>query len=329
MLPFRKPLSVFLSAVALGFLLPACQNDAGITVLKMAHGLDTGHPVHKALLHMAQRLDELSGRTMRIDIYPGAQLGGERELMELLQIGSIALTKVSASPLESFAPRFKVFSIPYVFRDGDHFWRVLEGELGLELLQAGESVRLKGLGFYDAGSRSFYTTDEPIDSPADLQGKKIRVQNSTTSVAMIRALGGSATPIPWAELYTALQQGVIDGAENNLPSYYLSKQYEVARYLSLDEHTYVPDVLLVSLPIWHKLTAKEQEWLQQAADESVTYQRELWQQTTRDALERLAAAGVRITRPDKASFREAVLPMLQSYQGTPVGDFMDRIDAMP
>jgi len=324
-----RPLRTVLLAAALGLLLAACQGREAVTVLKMAHGLDTGHPVHKAMLHMAQRLGDLSAGSMRIDIYPGGQLGGERELMELLQIGSIALTKVSASPLESFAPQFKVFSIPYVFRDQGHFWRVLEGELGRELLLAGEPVRLRGLGFYDAGSRSFYTTDEPIDTPQDLQGKKIRVQNSITSVEMIRVLGGSATPIPWGELYTALQQGVVDGAENNPPSFYLSKQYEVARYLSLDEHTSVPDVLLVSLPIWQRLSPRQQQWLQQAADESVSYQRELWQQATREALAALEAAGVTITRPDKAPFREAVKPMLQGYRGTAVGDFIDRINAVP
>ena len=309
-------------------ILCACQKQQDTQVLKMAHGLDTEHPVHKAMVFMAERLDQLSAGTMKIDIYPNAQLGGERELMELLQIGSIALTKVSTSPMESFVPQFKVFSIPYAFRDYDHLWQVLQGEPGRELLMAGESVRLRGLGFYDAGSRSFYTRDAAIGNPEDLKGKKIRVQNSITSVEMVRALGGAATPIPWGELYTALQQGVVDGAENNPPSYYLSKQYEAAPYFSLDEHTFVPDILLVSLPVWRSLSPQQQQWLQQAADESVILQRKLWKKTTVEVLQKLEQAGVTISYPDKQPFRDAVAPMHASYKGTPVGNFLARIAAV-
>ena len=308
--------------------LSGCNQQQDVTVLKLAHGLDIKHPVHQAMQHMADRLQQLSDGTMQIDIYPSAQLGGEREILELLQIGSIALTKVSTSPMESFVPEFKVFSIPYVFRDYDHLWQVLLGAPGQELLLAGETVRLRGLGFYDAGSRSFYTREAAISSPAELTGKKIRVQNSITSVNMVRALGGAATPIPWGELYTALQQGVVDGAENNLPSYYLSKQYEVAPYFSLDEHTFVPDILLVGLPAWRALTLQQQQWLQQAADESVTVQRQLWREATTEALSKLKDAGVTISHPDKQAFRDAVAPMHASYQGTAVGEFLQRIEAV-
>lgn len=320
-LVFFNPVRVLL----LTLLLAACDSRQEVRVLKLAHGLDARHPVHLAMEMMARRLDQLSSGSMRIDIYPGAQLGGERELIELLQIGSIALTKVSASPMESFVPEFKAFSIPYVFRDAAHFWQVLEGDLGRQLLLAGEPVRLRGLGFYDAGSRSFYTTDAPINSPNDLRGKKIRVQNSITSVEMVRALGGAATPIPWGELYTALQQGVVDGAENNPPSYFLSKQYEVAPYYTLDEHTFVPDILLVSLPVWQSLDSQQQAWLQRAAEDSVLEQRRLWREATRDALEQLAAAGVTIVRPDKQPFIQAVAALHQGYRGTAVGEFLSRI----
>nr|WP_240725235.1 TRAP transporter substrate-binding protein [Haliea sp. SAOS-164] len=294
----------------------------------MAHGLDTQHPVHQAMQHMATRLGELSAGSMRIDIYPNAQLGGEREILELLQIGSLALTKVSSGPMESFVPSFKVFSIPYVFRDYAHLWRVLQGEVGRELLQAGDAVRLHGLGYYDAGSRSFYTTAAPVHSPADLAGLKIRVQNSITSVEMVRALGGAATPIPWAEIYTALQQGVVDGAENNPPSYYLSKHYEVAPYFSLDEHAFVPDILLVSLPVWEGLSPQQRQWLQQAADDSVQLQRQLWRESTAHALAQLRAAGVTIIEPDKRAFRAAVAPMHASFRGTATGALLQRIAAV-
>uniref|UniRef100_UPI00186624F4 TRAP transporter substrate-binding protein n=1 Tax=Microbulbifer hainanensis TaxID=2735675 RepID=UPI00186624F4 len=231
-------------------LLTSCGLKQSQTVLKLAHTLDQQHSVHRAMVFMDKRLRELSGNTMRIDIYPGGQLGSERELIELLQIGSLAMTKVSASPMEGFVPELKVFNLPYVFRDKDHYWKVLQSDVGHRLLLAGESARLRGLGYYDAGSRSFYANDKPIRTPADLNGLKIRVQNSQTAIKMVNTLGGAATPVSWGELYTALQQGVVNGAENNPPSFYLSKHYEVSKYYTLDEHTYVPDMLLISTEIW-------------------------------------------------------------------------------
>ncbi len=305
-----------------------CGARDDVVVLKLAHSLDTGHAVHKGMVHMAERLDEISDGHMRIDIYPSGQLGGERETVELLQIGSIAMTKVSTSPLESFVPAMQIFSIPYVFRDREHFFKVLDSEIGEELLKSTEVARLRGLGYYDAGSRSFYTTDKPVHTPADLKGLKIRVQKSQTSVRMVKALGGSATPISWGELYTALQQGVVDGAENNPPSFYLSRHYEICKYYALDEHTSVPDILLMSSRIWHDLTPEQQAWLQQAVDDSVDYQRKLWQEATEEALAAVEAAGVEVSYPDKAPFQDAVREMKATYDGTEVGDLLARIEAV-
>lgn len=294
----------------------------------MAHALDTAHPVHKAMVYMAERLDDISGGTMRLDIYPGGQLGSERELIELLQIGSLAMTKVSSSPLEGFVPEMKVFSMPYVFRSQEHFWRVLNGEVGRELLMAGEKVRLRGLGYFDAGSRSYYTVNKPVRSPEDLKGMKIRVQNSQTSVRMVRAMGGSGTPISWGELYTALQQGVVDGAENNPPSFYSSKHYEVSKYYTLNEHTSVPDIILISSHVWNSLSSQQQQWLQQAMDEAVVFQRELWKKASDDALKAVAAAGVEIIYPDKQPFMDSVQEMYESYKGTPAYELLKRIQQL-
>ena len=306
-------------------LLVSCSDVGEVAVLKLAHGLDTGHSVHKGMEFMARRVSELSGGGMRIDIYPNGQLGGERDTVELVQVGSIAMTKVSTSPLEAFVPTMKVFSIPYVFRDQTHFFQVLDSEIGKELLQSTEVALLRGLGYYDAGSRSFYTIEKPVNSPSDLAGMKIRVQESQTSVRMVEALGGSATPIAWGELYTALQQGVVDGAENNAPSFYLSRHYEIAKYYSLDAHTFVPDILLMSSRVWHSMTDQQQRWLQQAVDESVEYQRELWKQARIEALEAVRAAGVVVTNPDKKPFQDAVSGMQREYSGTEVGELLDRI----
>jgi tripartite ATP-independent transporter DctP family solute receptor len=316
-------ISVFLVAAAV---LTACQENQGVRVLKLAHVLDTNHPVHKAMVYMAERLAEKSGGKMRVDLYPGGQLGAERDLIELLQIGSLAMTKVSTAPLEAFVPEMKIFGIPYIFRDDAHRWKVLNGDIGKRLLLAGEPYFLRGMCYYDAGSRSFYTKDKPILVPSDLKGMKIRVMKSITAVKMIQALGGSATPIPWGELYTALQQGVVDGAENNPPSFYLSRHYEVCKYYSLDEHTAVPDILLMSTVVWKSLTPQQQQWLQEAVDESVIYQKKLWEESTRDALEAVKKAGVEIFYPDKEPFREAVEGMHQSYQGTPLYDLIREIN---
>ena len=318
------------AAVALccTFLLASCGMEGKVTVLKMGHSLDQKHPVHLGIVYMAKRLDELSGGTMRLDIYPSGQLGSERELMELLQIGSLAMTKVSSSPMEGFVPAMQIFSIPYVFRDSEHFWKVLKSDIGTDLLLAGEAVRLRGLGYYDAGARSFYTVNRPVHQPSDLTGMKIRVQESQTSVSMVRALGGSATPISWGELYTALDQGVVDGAENNPPSFYSSRHFEVAKYYTLDEHSYVPDIVLISSYVWDHLEPQQQKWLQQAMDESVVHQRKLWAEATEQAYAAVEKAGVEIIYPDKSLFEDAVRDMQESYRGTPAYALLEKIRAM-
>lgn len=320
-----------LKAVAMAsllLLLGSCGFEQSQVTLKLAHTLDQQHSVHRAMEFMDKRLRELSGDTMKVDIYSGGQLGGERELIELLQIGTLAMTKVSASPMEGFVPEMKIFNIPYVFRDSEHYWKVLQSDIGRRLLEAGEVARLRGLGYYDAGSRSFYVNDRPIRTPDDLDGLKIRVQNSQTAIKMVNTLGGAATPVSWGELYTALQQGVVQGAENNPPSFYLSKHFEVSRYYTLDEHTYVPDMLLISTEVWDKLDSQQQAWLQQAVDESVEYQRKLWQESTRESLAAVKAAGVEVIRPDKQPFIDAVQPLHESYEGTEVGELLKQIASM-
>ena len=307
----------------------SCRTQDGTRVLKLAHGLDVTHPVHMAMVHLADRVAEASNGRMRVDIHPSGQLGEERELIEMLQIGSLAMTKVSASPLESFVPEMTVFSIPYVFRNNEHLWRVLDGEIGQRLLVAGERYYLRGLCYYDAGPRNFYTTDKAVWIPDDLNGLKIRVQKSITSTRMVQALGGSATPIDWGELYSALQQGVVDGAENNLPSFFLSRHYEVSRYYTVDEHTWVPDVLLISTHVWQRLTSEERRWLTSAVTASVAEQRRLWREASQDALAQVRAAGVEIIEPDKAAFRRAAQPMFDGYRGTPMYDLISAIERVP
>src|SRR5690554_6111115 len=194
----------------------------------------------------------------------------------------------------------------------------MDSDIGDDLLLSSSDKWIRGLTFYDAGSRSFYTKNKPINHPDDLAGLKIRVMRSITAVEMTRALGGSATPISWGELYTALQSGVVDGAENNLPSFHSSHHYEVCKYFSLDEHTTIPDVLVISTKVWNKLNDKEKEWLQQAADESAILERKLWSEAEIKSLEEIEKSGVMVNYPDKAPFIEKVQPLLDSYRNNEI-----------
>lgn len=231
----------------------SCTQQQQQVEIKLGHGLDTAHPVHLAMVNMAEDLFKRSNGSMQISIYPNQQLGSERQTLELLQIGSVGMTKVSAAVLENFAPNVKVVSLPYIFLSKQHSHKVMDSDIGRDLLTESEPFWLRGLAFYDAGSRSYYTTKKPINTPDDLFGLKIRVQPSVTAMNMVKAMGGSPTPIAWGELYTALQQGVVDGAENNPPSFYYSRHYEVAPYFTLNEHTFVPDVLMTSTHLWLSL----------------------------------------------------------------------------
>ncbi|MDA3816572.1 MAG: TRAP transporter substrate-binding protein [Prolixibacteraceae bacterium] len=329
MIAKNKYLFYLILASLLVFLFSACGIKDERTVLKLAHGLEPSHPVHKGMVEMAKRLDDISDGKMEIEIYPSGQLGSEQQCVELLQIGSLAITKVSAAVLESFTNNFQVLGLPYIFRSKQHSFNVLDGEIGKELLLSTEPYNVRGLCFYDAGSRSFYTINQPIETPDDLNGLKLRVMKSQTAMQLVKAMGGSPTPISWGELYTALQSGVVDGAENNPPSFYTSHHYEVCNYYSLNEHTMVPDVLIVSTIVWNRLTDQEKEWLQQAANESVPRQRELWAKSEEESLRKVQEAGVKINYPDKEPFAKKVEPMIESYRSEPkLYDLIQRIKAV-
>jgi len=305
---------IFVLTFLFALVLADCGQTKRHKTLKLAHGLDVNHSVHKAMVKMGEDLAALSGGKLQLEIYPSQQLGTERECLELLQIGSLDMTKVSAGIMENFAPKMKIFGLPFLFRDREHSFAVLDGPLGKQLLDEGEKYWLKGLGYYDAGSRSFYTKEKPVNTPEDLFGLKIRVMESVTAMDMVRSLGGSPTPISWGELYTSLQQGVVDGAENNPPSFYLSRHYEVCKFYSLDEHTVLPDVLIIGTHLWNKLSEEERKWLQEAVDNSVLYQRILWAEAEAEALAEVQKAGVKVIRPDKTLFSDKVESIYEQYK---------------
>lgn len=306
--------------------LMSCDQLKSSKVIRLGHGLSTGHSVHQGMIYFGEQLEKISEGKFKVQIYPSQQLGTERQCLELLQIGSLDMTKVSAGVLENFSPSIKVFGIPYMFKDKEHTFRVLDGPIGDELLAGTEKYWLKGLGYYDSGSRSFYTIDRPVEQPNDLEGLKIRVMESQTAIDMVKSFGGSPTPISWGELYTALQQGVVDGAENNPPSFYLSRHYEVCKYYIIDEHTVLPDVVLMSTHLWNTLNEQEQKWIQKAMDLSVIEQRRLWSVSEQESLEAVKAAGVQVSYPDKIPFAEMSKSVADQYAKDPlIKSFIDKI----
>ena len=289
------------------------QDDEPAEII-LAHAMHLAHPVSIAMERMAEHVEAYSDGQLTMTIYPAGQLGGERKLLELIQIGAVNMTKVSTATLENIVPAMRVFSLPYLFRDKAHSFSVLYGRVGEDLLLEGSSYRLRGVGYYDAGSRSFYTTDRPVHTPDDLEGQKIRVMESVIAMQLMRTLGGSPTPLSYGELYTAFQGGIVDGAENNPPSFYTSRHYEVCNYYTLNEHTTIPDILVIDTRVWEQLSEKQREWLQTAIDESIRFQRELWQESVEESMQAFRDAGVEIIRPDKEPFRRAMEPLYEDIR---------------
>jgi tripartite ATP-independent transporter DctP family solute receptor len=281
-------------------------------VLKAADVQPADYPTSMGLKQMAKLLDEKTKGRIKMEVYPGGQLGDEKETIEMTQLGTIAINRISASPLIGFNPQMGVFSMPYIFRDSEHEWKVLDGQVGKGLLKELEKSNLIGLAYYDSGARSFYTK-KPINSPDDLKGMKIRVQQSKVIVDMVNTLGASATPMGYGEVYSGLQSGLIDGAENNPPSLWTMKHYEVCKYYTLDEHMMIPEVVLMSKKVWDSLSPEDQKLIAQVAAESVTYEKKLWAELTDKSLKDLKAGGITINTVDKEPFRKAVAPMYEKY----------------
>ncbi len=295
-------------------LLTSCSNIKDHKTLTLAHSLPMSHPVHKGIEVFQKELDKISKGKLKINIYADGQLGGEREALELLQIGSLSMTKVSVATMANFVKEYSVVGIPYIFKDKNHCFRVLEGKVGKQLLDKGAEKWLKGLCFYDAGSRCFYTTKKQINKVEDVKGLKIRVMNDPTAIKMISAMNGSPTPMAYGELYTALQQGVVDGAENNIPSFVTSRHFEVCKYYTFDQHTFVPDILLIGTKTLERLTDQEKVWVQEAANRSVPAQKEFWKASVEEGLQILKEAGVQLSYPEKKGFVNETRDVIASFK---------------
>ncbi len=281
--------------------------------MKLSHNHGRNHPVHKAMQYFSDRVKTLTEGEVVIRLYPDAQLGTQRESLEQVQTGAIEMAKSNASELEAFHKPYGVYGYPYIFKDRDHYYEVMMGDIGQSILKSSKDKGFIGIAYYDAGARSFYAK-KPITTPDDLKGLKVRVQPSPTAIEMTKYLGANPIPISYGELYTALQQGVVDAAENNMTALTLSRHGEVAKYFSLDEHTMVPDVLVISSIAWDKLTKEQQAAIEQAALESTLYMKELWSQAEEKELAEIEKLNVSIVAVDKLPFQKAVQPMFDQLK---------------
>lgn len=297
--------------------------------LKLADALGADHPVHKALAEFADSVAEKTNNEVKIKIFANAVLGTEREVLEQLQNGAVDLTRVSAASLENFNNIFSVFGTPYLFNDGDHFYRVMESEIADKLYNSSVDQGFLGLTFYDSGARSFYTKKTPVREPKDLKGLKLRVMENPASIKMMECFGASATPMPYGDIYTALQQGVLDGAENNPTALTLSKHGEIAKFYSLDEHTRIPDILVISTKVWNKLSPENQAIMKECAASSTERFKTVWTQYMANSLKEAEEIfGVEIIKPDKDAFRKAVQPIYDDLKDQPeINEIVQMIDA--
>lgn len=301
---------------------------AAQTVLRSSDTHPDGYPTVEAVKHFGELVKERTNGRYSVEVFHSAQLGQEADTIEQVRAGVIDLNRVSMGPFNGLIPETTVPSLPYVFRSVDHARKVMTGPIGDEILAAFEPHGLIGLAFYDGGARSFYNREKPINSAEDLKGMKFRVMQSDIFVDMVDALGASATPMPYGEVYSGIETGVIDGAENNFPSYDTAKHSEVAKHYSLDEHLIVPEVLVMSKTSWDKLTPEDQAVFKQAAKDSVARQWELWDAQVAKSRAVVEAAGSQITTPDKQPFIDAMKPVYDKHVTDPkLQDLVERIRA--
>ena len=288
-----------------------------------------GYPTVEAVIYMGKLVEERTKGRIKIQVFNNASLGSEKDTIEQTRFGVIDMNRVNTAPFNNLVPQTQVLGMPFLFRSVDHMHKVVDGPIGDEILAAFAPHGLVGLAFYDSGARSFYTTKKPIKSLADLKGQKIRVQQSDLWIAMMKAFGANATPMPFGEVYSSLETGVVDGAENNWPSYESSRHFEVAKNYTLTEHSLAPEALVISKISWDKLSPDDQKIVRQAAKDSVAKMRELWLAREKASEAKVRAAGVNIITVDKAPFIEAMKPVYDTFVTDPkMKDLVARIQAV-
>ena len=276
-----------------------------------------GYPTIEAVKYMGQLLDQRTNGRIKINVFHSAQLGQEKDTIDQTRFGVIDMNRINMAPFNNLIPATNIPSLPFIFRSVDHMRKVMDGPIGDNLLKDFEKHDLIGLAFYDSGSRSFYNGKRPIGSPADMKGMKIRVQQSDMFVALVSALGANATPMPFGEVYSALQTGVIDGAENNWPSYESTRHFEVSKFYSMTEHSLSPEVLVMSKRSFDKFNAADQALIKAAAKESVAKMRALWDAREKESEAKVKAGGAQINAVEKQPFIDAMKPVYDKFVTDP------------
>lgn len=291
---------------------------AGAIRIKLANNLADDHPTSQALAFFKDKVEADSNKSIRIQLFNNATLGSETEAVQQLKNGAVEISRSSASNLENFDSIYKVFALPYLFTSKDNFYQVMSGPIAEELFLSTRDSGYIGLTFYDSGSRSFYTKNKPIYVPEDLKGQKLRVMNSQTAIKMVTMMGGIPTPMAYGEIYPALQQGVIDGAENNVTALTLGRHGEVVKYYSYDEHNMIPDILIIATPVWEKMTPEQRKIVKDAAVASTAWHKERWIQAEQDAA-RIARdeLGVAFNQVEKQPFIDITKPLYDEYVADP------------
>jgi tripartite ATP-independent transporter DctP family solute receptor len=299
------------------------------TVLRSSDTHPDGYPTVEAVKYFGELVKERTAGRYSVEVYHSAQLGQEADTIEQVRSGVIDLNRVSMAPWNSLVPLTMIPSLPYLFTSPEHARKVMSSEIGDEIAAGFDAHGVVVIAFYDGGARSFYNSKKPINTLADLAGQKYRVIQSDVFVDMVAALGATATPMPYGEVYSAIETGVIDGAENNFPSYESAKHFEVAKHYSLDEHTIVPEVFVMSKTAWDKLTPEDQAIFKAAGKESMTKQYELWDARVATSRKMVEDAGSQITTPEKQPFIDAMKPVYDKYVSTPeLKAFVEKIRAV-
>ncbi len=274
------------------------------------------YPTTLGALRFAELVQERTQGRIHIIVESEAKLGAESEVLEQIQYGGIAFARISLSQIAEQVPEMNVLQLPYLYRDSEHMWRVLDGEIGDDFLQKVSPYGYIGLSWYDAGARNFYSVDKPITCLEDFQGMTIRVQESDMMVDMVEALGAKAVKIAYSAVYSALQRQTIDGAENNWPSYEAMNHYEVAPYFTVDEHTRVPEMQICSAYVWEQLSEEDRKIIRECAQESAEYERELWrdrEETARQTAIENGTQVIRLSPEEKERFRNAMSGIYEEY----------------
>lgn len=306
---------------------PAAKASTPEFVFTYAENHPEDYPTTLGGYKFAELVEERTSGRIQIIVRAGGVLGDEKTIIEQLQFGGIDFTRVSLSPLAEFIPKLNVLQMPYLYTDREHMWSVLEGEIGDDFLNSFDGSDLVALSWYDAGARNFYNSQRPINTLEDMKGLRIRVQESELMMGMVETLGAIPTPMAYDKVYSGLETGMIDGAENNWPSYESSHHYEVAKYFTIDEHTRVPELQLCSESTWKKLSKEDQMIIKACALESAIYERKKWTEREGISERKVRYSGsevVELSAEEKAKFQKAVIPMYKDY----CAEYMDIVDAI-